>query len=80
MGAGMNMLCKLYGKLISIDDKGNKVIHVWDYANDKAMLESEMTKEMTAASEKAKYEMIKKASDAEFAKREMDKNLNDTPF
>lgn len=44
------------------------------------MLQSEITKEMIAASEKAKYEMVKKASDAAFAKREMDKNLNDPPF
>lgn len=66
------MVCK--------DETGKSVTWVWDYANDKPMLQSEMTKEMTAASEKAKYEMVKKASDAAFAKREMDKNLNDPPF
>lgn len=80
MGAGLQRILKLYGKMIVKDDKGNKVVHVWDYANDKPMLQSEMTKEMTAASEKAKYEMIKSASDRAFGDKEMKKNLNDPPF
>lgn len=34
---------------------GTKVVWVWDYANDKPRLKSEMTKEEIMASERAKY-------------------------
>jgi hypothetical protein len=66
--------------MIVKDDKGNKVVHVWDYANDKPMLQSEMTKEMTTASEKAKYELFRRQMDSAIAEREKNKNLNDPPF
>ena len=41
------------------DANGNKVIWLWDYANDKPRLKSEMSKEEITASEKAKWEKIK---------------------
>lgn len=44
------------------------------------MLQSEMTKEMTAASEKAKYAMIKSASDRAFGDREIKKSLDEPSF
>jgi len=34
---------------------GTKVVWVWDYANDKPRLKSEMTKEEIKAIERAKY-------------------------
>lgn len=36
------------------DASGKKVIWLWDYANDKPRLKTEMTKEEIMASEKAK--------------------------
>ncbi len=51
---GLQKLCKLYGK---INIQG--VTWLWDYAQDKARLKTEMTKEQWAASEKAKWEAIK---------------------
>lgn len=45
--------------MICEDDKGNKVVWVWDYANDKARLQKEMTKDKITASEKAKWMGVK---------------------
>ena len=58
--SGLQKILKLYGRMDFTDEHGNKATWLWDYANDKPMLKSEMTKEMIAASEKAKYEQIKK--------------------
>ena len=55
MGQGLQRILRAYGRT-----KVNDVYWVWDYANEKPMLEKEMTKAMAAASEKAKYELIKK--------------------
>lgn len=78
--SGLQRVLKMYGKMVCKDETGKSVTWVWDYAKDKPMLQSEMTKEMTAASEKAKYEMIKSASDRAFGDKEMKKSLNDPPF
>lgn len=40
-------------------DDGKNVVWLWDYANDKARLESEMSREEIMASEKAKWMEIK---------------------
>lgn len=56
---GLQILLKLYGKMEVKDENGKRVMWVWDYANNKPRLESEMTKEEWAASEKAKYNKIK---------------------
>jgi hypothetical protein len=59
--AGLARLCKLYGKIIAGKDKdGKEIIWLYDYANDIPRLQSEMTKEEIAASEKAKWELLKK--------------------
>lgn len=50
-----NKLCKAHGKL-----KINNIMYVWDYVDDKAIPESEMTKERFAESEKIKWQSIKK--------------------
>jgi hypothetical protein len=52
---GIQKICKIYGRI-----KVGNVMWVWDYKNDVAVKESEMTTEMKVASEKAKYELIKK--------------------
>jgi len=53
--SGLGKILKMYGKMNVTDKNGNKIIWVWDYAENKARLESEMTKEQWAKSEKAKY-------------------------
>lgn len=53
---GLAKICKLYGSVEIIDNNGKKVIWLYDYANDKPRLKSEMTEEEIAASEKAKWE------------------------
>lgn len=58
--AGLSKICKIYGSMDVTDKNGNKVKWVYDYANDKAVLKSEMTKEQFTESEKAKWESIKR--------------------
>ncbi|MBX3253963.1 MAG: hypothetical protein KF862_07455 [Chitinophagaceae bacterium] len=57
--AGLQKLLKLYGRIECKGENGKRVMWVWDYANDKPRIESEMTKEEWAASEKAKYKLLK---------------------
>lgn len=57
--AGLAMICKMYGSMEVTDASGKKVTWVWDYANDKPRLKTEMTKEEVQASEKAKWIGIK---------------------
>ena len=60
MGQGFKRILKIYGEIKATDNKGNSVTHVWDYANDKARLKGEMTKEDLAKSEKAKWMQLRK--------------------
>lgn len=53
--AGLAMICKIYGSMTVTGADGKRVIWVYDYANDKPRLKSEMTKEEIKASERAKY-------------------------
>jgi len=53
--AGLARLCKMYGSLEMSDENVGKVIWLWDYANDKPRLKSEMTKDEIMESEKAKW-------------------------
>lgn len=53
--AGLAQICKTYGTMEVVGEDGKKVIWVWDYANDKPRLKSEMTKEEIAESNKAKW-------------------------
>jgi hypothetical protein len=48
--AGLARICKLYGSI-----KVNDVEWVYDYAKEKTVLKSEMSKEDWIESEKAKY-------------------------
>jgi len=57
---GLARICKLYGQIDMTDENGNKVVWLWDYANDKPRLKSQMTKEEIMASEKAKWMGFKK--------------------
>lgn len=57
--SGLGKICKLYGSMNVKDSKGNQVTWLWDYANDKPRLKTEMTKEEISASEKAKWEQLK---------------------
>lgn len=59
MGKGFQMILKTYGEMKVTDSQGNSVTHVWDYANDKPRIKSEMTKEEILASEKAKWMGVK---------------------
>jgi len=54
MGKGLQRILKIVGEM-KIIDNGKSVTHVWDYANNKARIKSEMTKEEIKASEKAKW-------------------------
>lgn len=53
--SGLARICKMYGSMEVIDEKGNKEIWVWDYVNDRPRLKNEMTKEEKMASEKEKW-------------------------
>lgn len=63
--SGLQRICKMYGRINCSDANGNKVVWLWDYANDKPRLQSEMTKQEIAASEKAKWQIVKKQIDSE---------------
>ncbi len=56
---GLQKILKLYGSTVVKDSKGNKVTWLWDYANDKPRLKTEMTNQEIMASEKAKWMKIK---------------------
>jgi len=56
---GLARICKMYGSMEVSDANGEKVIWLWDYANDKPRLKEEMTKEEIAVSEKAKWNKLK---------------------
>jgi hypothetical protein len=62
--AGLARICKMYGSMEVSDANGNKVTLVWDYANDKPRVKTEMTKEEIIASEKAKWMGVKSHLDA----------------
>ena len=51
---GLQKLCKMYGKV-----KFDGVVWVWDYHNDEPKLQSEMSKEDFALSEKAKWTKLR---------------------
>ena len=57
--AGLARICKMYGSLEVSDGNGKKVTWLWDYANDKPRLKTEMSKEEIMKSEKAKWSNIK---------------------
>ena len=61
--AGLARICKLYGSMEVIGEDGKKVVWLYDYANDKPRLKSEMSKEEITASEKAKWMGIKEKLD-----------------
>jgi hypothetical protein len=63
--AGLQRILKLHGSIICEGKDGIKEVWLWDYANDKARLKTEMTKEDIMASEKAKWSAIKKITDTE---------------
>lgn len=44
MGQGFQRILKIYGEMKVTDSKGNTVVHVWDYANDKPRLKGEWNK------------------------------------
>jgi len=51
---GFQKLCKMYGEV-----KFDGVVWVWDYRTDEAKLQSEMSKEDFALSEKAKWTKLR---------------------
>ena len=57
--AGLANICKMYGSVVVTDNNGNEVTWLWDYANNKPRLKSEMTAEEIKASEMAKWMAIK---------------------
>lgn len=58
--AGLKVLCKLYGGIKFKDKNGKEVVWVWDYAKDEPRLEDEITQDEKIASERAKWEAMKK--------------------
>ena len=61
MGGGLTKVLKMFGEMNMSDSNGKKVTWVYDYAKDKAVLKSEITKEDFVDSEIAKWKLIKKA-------------------
>ena len=62
---GLSRFCKMYGSMEVSDANGKKVTWLWDYANDKARLKTQMTEDEILASEKAKWMGVKSKLDAE---------------
>jgi hypothetical protein len=59
MGHGLQIILRMYGRT-----KVNDVVWVWDYANEKPMLEKEMTPEMTKASDIAYAKLLVESAKA----------------
>lgn len=53
--SGLQRVLKMYGSMTVQGSEGKKVVWVWDYANDKPRIKSEMTAEEIAASERVKW-------------------------
>ncbi len=60
MGQGLQRILRMYGRSVV-----NGTVWVWDYANEKPMLEEHMTKAMTKASDKAKGALMRKQFEEE---------------
>lgn len=56
---GLAKICRMYGSMEAQSADGKKVTWLWDYANEKPRLKTEMTKEEIEASEKAKWMKVK---------------------
>jgi hypothetical protein len=56
---GLAKICRMYGGM-EVEVDGRNAEWVWDYVNEKPRLKSEMTKDELKASEKARFEIIKK--------------------
>ena len=57
--AGLAKICKMYGSVKVTGADGKEVIWLWDYAQDKPRLKSEMTAEEIKESEIAKWLAVK---------------------
>lgn len=55
--SGLAKLCKIYGSLKVKGNDGKEVVWLYDYANDKPRLKSEMTKDEITLSNKAKQQV-----------------------
>ena len=53
--SGLQKILKSHGEMHITDATGKKTVWLWDYANDKPRIKSEMTGEEIAASERAKW-------------------------
>lgn len=64
--AGLARICKMFGGLV-VHGKGGTIKYVWDYAADKAVPSDEMPigSERWKASERVKYELIRKTREGE---------------
>lgn len=56
---GLQKILKRYGRIKAADSNGKTVVWIWDYKLDIPRLESEMTKDEMAESERAKWKLIK---------------------
>jgi hypothetical protein len=58
--SGLKKLCRLYGKLQVKAADGRTIVYVWDYAQEEAVLESEMPfgSERWQASERVRWRQI----------------------
>jgi major membrane immunogen (membrane-anchored lipoprotein) len=56
---GLQRVLRITGEM-TIKADGKSVTWVWDYANEKPRIKSEMTKEEIKASETKKYEALKR--------------------
>lgn len=60
--SGLQKICKLYGAIDVKDDRNGQTVRwVWDYAQDKAVLESELTGKRWKISERARWSAEDKA-------------------
>lgn len=53
--SGLQKILKSTGEMHITDATGKKTVWIWDYANDKPRIKSEMTGEEIAASKRAKW-------------------------
>ena len=55
--SGLAKICKLYGRMVATNEQGERVVWVYDYAQDKPVHESEMPhgSDRHLASERARF-------------------------
>ena len=76
--SGLQKILKSHGEMHITDAAGKKTVWLWDYANNKPRIKSEMTGEEIAASERAKWGGVMETDPVEEKAKEISQSKTTT--